>query len=86
MFNNFNFACLPVPVLPTSPCAAASEASMECMNRNSYDRDACLDYFQAYRDCKKAWVSFLSHVPRMSVHNFCVQIQQRKEDRRAGRA
>ncbi|KAF8349518.1 hypothetical protein F5887DRAFT_1270347 [Amanita rubescens] len=50
------------------PCAAASEASMECMNRNDYDRDACLDYFQAYRDCKKAW------------------IQQRKEDRRAGRA
>ncbi|KAM6494441.1 hypothetical protein JOM56_010802 [Amanita muscaria] len=38
------------------PCVAASEASMECLNRNNYDRDACLDYFQAYRDCKKAWI------------------------------
>ncbi|PFH49965.1 hypothetical protein AMATHDRAFT_146378 [Amanita thiersii Skay4041] len=38
------------------PCAAASKASMDCLNRNNYDRDACLDYFQAYRDCKKAWI------------------------------
>lgn len=30
---------------------------MDCMNHNDYDRDQCLDYFQAYRDCKKAWVS-----------------------------
>ncbi|EDR14099.1 uncharacterized protein LACBIDRAFT_244368 [Laccaria bicolor S238N-H82] len=49
------------------PCAAASKASMDCLNRNNYDRDACLDYFQAYRDCKNSW------------------IQQRKDDRRAGR-
>ncbi|RDB20849.1 Cytochrome c oxidase-assembly factor COX23, mitochondrial [Hypsizygus marmoreus] len=49
------------------PCAAASKASMDCMNRHDYDRDFCLDYFQAYRDCKKIW------------------IEQRKEDRRAGR-
>ncbi|KAI0328671.1 hypothetical protein GY45DRAFT_1325958 [Cubamyces sp. BRFM 1775] len=40
-----------------SPCAEASKASMDCMNHNDYDRDKCLDYFQAYRDCKKAWVS-----------------------------
>ncbi len=33
---------------------------MDCMNHHDYDRDKCLDYFQAYRDCKKAWVS-----PRM---------------------
>ncbi|EIW58656.1 uncharacterized protein TRAVEDRAFT_87082, partial [Trametes versicolor FP-101664 SS1] len=38
-----------------SPCAEASKASMDCMNHNDYDRDQCLDYFQAYRDCKKAW-------------------------------
>ncbi|OJT01874.1 Cytochrome c oxidase-assembly factor COX23, mitochondrial [Trametes pubescens] len=42
---------------PASPCAEASKASMDCMNHNDYDRDQCLDYFQAYRDCKKAWVS-----------------------------
>ncbi|KAG5731469.1 hypothetical protein E4T56_gene4361 [Termitomyces sp. T112] len=49
------------------PCAAAAKASMDCMSRNDYDRDFCLDYFQAYRDCKKSWIN------------------QRKEDRRAGR-
>ncbi|GLB41887.1 putative cytochrome c oxidase-assembly factor cox23 [Lyophyllum shimeji] len=38
------------------PCAAAAKASMDCMNRHDYDRDFCLDYFQAYRDCKSAWI------------------------------
>ncbi|KAF8260712.1 cysteine alpha-hairpin motif superfamily, partial [Lactarius quietus] len=39
-----------------SPCDEASKASMDCLNRNDYDRDKCLDFFQAYRDCKKAWI------------------------------
>lgn len=26
------------------------------MSRNNYDRDACQNYFQIYRDCKSAWV------------------------------
>ncbi|KAF4610601.1 hypothetical protein D9613_006835 [Agrocybe pediades] len=38
------------------PCAAASKASMDCLNRNDYNRDACLEYFQAYRDCKNTWI------------------------------
>jgi len=38
------------------PCAEASKASMDCLNRHDYDRDKCLDFFQAYRDCKKAWI------------------------------
>ncbi|KAL9713696.1 Mitochondrial copper homeostasis protein [Leucoagaricus gongylophorus] len=38
------------------PCAEASKASMECLNRNNYEKGACRDYFQAYRDCKKAWL------------------------------
>ena len=29
---------------------------MDCLKRHDYDRDKCLDFFQAYRDCKKAWV------------------------------
>jgi hypothetical protein len=40
---------------------------MDCLNRHDYDRDKCLDFFQAYRDCKKAWVrpiiSFPSAAP-----------------------
>ncbi|KAI0065500.1 hypothetical protein BV25DRAFT_1798376 [Artomyces pyxidatus] len=40
----------------SSPCEEASKASMACLNRHDYDRDKCLDFFQAYRDCKKAWM------------------------------
>ncbi|KAH8989481.1 hypothetical protein EDB84DRAFT_1266338 [Lactarius hengduanensis] len=43
-------------LIPPSPCDEASKASMNCLNRNDYDRDKCLDFFQAYRDCKKAWM------------------------------
>ena len=54
------FSCLALPSAKkydtTSPCAAAAKASMDCLNRHDYDRDSCLDYFQAYRDCKKTWV------------------------------
>ena len=51
-------ACHSLQPLPAaSPCAEASKASMDCMNHHDYDRDKCLDYFRAYRDCKKAWVS-----------------------------
>lgn len=39
-----------------SPCEHAAKASLSCMDRNDYNRDNCMDYFQAYRDCKKAWV------------------------------
>ncbi|KAF8919565.1 hypothetical protein CPB85DRAFT_1212478 [Mucidula mucida] len=55
------------PLIVSSPCEAASKASLTCLARNNYDRDACLDYFQAYRDCKSSWIN------------------QRKDDRRAGR-
>jgi len=38
------------------PCAEASKASMDCLNRNDYDRDKCLDFFRAYRECKSIWI------------------------------
>ncbi|KAJ7760447.1 hypothetical protein B0H16DRAFT_1719949 [Mycena metata] len=38
------------------PCDGASKASFKCMDQNNYDRTACMDYFQAYRDCKAAWL------------------------------
>ena len=54
--------------LPYSPCKAASKASMDCLDKNDYDRDKCLEYFQAYRDCKKAWVRHLRlHAPLTTV-------------------
>ncbi|KAI0792101.1 cysteine alpha-hairpin motif superfamily [Abortiporus biennis] len=41
------------------PCEKAAKASMDCLNRNDYNRDSCTDYFQAYRDCKKTWMEQL---------------------------
>ncbi|KAI5992578.1 hypothetical protein F5J12DRAFT_726944, partial [Pisolithus orientalis] len=39
-----------------SPCEDAAKASLKCMDRNQYDKGKCEDFFQAYRDCKRAWV------------------------------
>ncbi|KAH9945704.1 hypothetical protein B0H21DRAFT_743639 [Amylocystis lapponica] len=38
------------------PCEDAAKASMDCLNRHDYNRDECLDFFRAYRDCKKSWI------------------------------
>ncbi|ODQ63490.1 hypothetical protein NADFUDRAFT_84159 [Nadsonia fulvescens var. elongata DSM 6958] len=37
------------------PCAEASKMSLACMERNNFERDNCIEYFKAYRECKKAW-------------------------------
>ncbi|TVY80384.1 Cytochrome c oxidase-assembly factor cox-23, partial [Lachnellula suecica] len=39
------------------PCQEAADRSLKCLHRNGGERDMCSDYFQAYRDCKKQWVS-----------------------------
>uniref|UniRef100_A0A060T0E5 Cytochrome c oxidase-assembly factor COX23, mitochondrial n=1 Tax=Blastobotrys adeninivorans TaxID=409370 RepID=A0A060T0E5_BLAAD len=38
------------------PCAEASKMSLKCMERNDFDRNQCMEYFRAYRECKKEWV------------------------------
>ncbi|KAI5895019.1 uncharacterized protein SCHCODRAFT_02618375 [Schizophyllum commune H4-8] len=38
------------------PCKAAQKASLKCLDRNNYERMPCQGYFEAYRECKKAWV------------------------------
>jgi len=38
------------------PCSLAAKESFKCLDRNDYDRDACLDYFRAYRECKATWM------------------------------
>ncbi|KAF9870647.1 cytochrome c oxidase-assembly factor cox23 [Colletotrichum karsti] len=37
------------------PCQEFAQKSIKCLHRNGGDRSMCGDYFQAYRDCKKAW-------------------------------
>ncbi|GAA5997745.1 Cox23p [Rhodotorula paludigena] len=39
------------------PCEIARQESMKCLDRNSYDRSKCTDFFQAYRDCKGTWLN-----------------------------
>ncbi|KAI1496839.1 hypothetical protein F5X99DRAFT_413709 [Biscogniauxia marginata] len=39
------------------PCQEAASRSIRCLNRNEGDRAMCTDYFEAYRACKKEWVS-----------------------------
>ncbi|KAM0787599.1 hypothetical protein ACM66B_003667 [Microbotryomycetes sp. NB124-2] len=38
------------------PCETARQESMKCLDRNSYNKSKCVDFFQAYRDCKKTWL------------------------------
>ncbi|KIO15647.1 hypothetical protein M407DRAFT_243695 [Tulasnella calospora MUT 4182] len=38
------------------PCAGASKASMKCLDQNNYNKAACSAYFEAYKECKKAWM------------------------------
>lgn len=40
------------------PCAEASQMSLNCLDRNNYDKKKCIPYFQAYRDCKKEFVRY----------------------------
>lgn len=68
-----------------SPCAEASKASIDCLIRNEYDRDACLAYFQAYRDCKDIWVSICCmscqwvDIEKRLIDDACLPDQSEKE-------
>ncbi|EEP79940.1 predicted protein [Uncinocarpus reesii 1704] len=48
------------------PCQEFADRSIKCMRRNGGDRDMCGDYFQAYRDCKKAWMAQKDEAKRKS--------------------
>ncbi|PKK65995.1 hypothetical protein RhiirC2_684425, partial [Rhizophagus irregularis] len=37
------------------PCQKESLNSMECLDRNNYDKGKCKDLFILYRECKKSW-------------------------------
>ncbi|ODM24283.1 hypothetical protein SI65_01873 [Aspergillus cristatus] len=39
------------------PCQDFADRSLKCMRRNGFDKEMCGDYFQAYRDCKKTWMT-----------------------------
>ncbi|KAG9312982.1 hypothetical protein JVU11DRAFT_6420 [Chiua virens] len=71
-----------------SPCEDASKASLACMDQNGHNRDKCMEYFRAYKDCKRAWVrlvSSCSFTPLTRLHIVVYQIEQRRADRQRGR-
>uniref|UniRef100_A0A1X7U7V5 Coiled-coil-helix-coiled-coil-helix domain-containing protein 7 n=1 Tax=Amphimedon queenslandica TaxID=400682 RepID=A0A1X7U7V5_AMPQE len=37
----------------TNPCLKEANDSYKCMDDNNYNRDACLEYFKMYKDCRK---------------------------------
>lgn len=39
----------------TNPCTVEAKASMKCLDDNNFNRSVCEEYFEAYRNCKKAW-------------------------------
>jgi len=39
----------------TNPCSAEGAASMKCLSKNNYNKEACGMYFENYNNCKKFW-------------------------------
>lgn len=56
---------------------------MTCLDRNNYDRAKCSDFFQVYRDCKKAWVSECPFTP--TSHSFFFGVDRSNNEIRTGR-
>ncbi|KAF2223301.1 cytochrome c oxidase-assembly factor cox-23, mitochondrial [Elsinoe ampelina] len=46
------------------PCQEAANKSLKCLRRNGGSRDMCMDYFDAYRECKKKWQAELAEEKR----------------------
>lgn len=38
------------------PCQQASKMSISCLERNDYDKDMCIEYFKAYKECRQEWM------------------------------
>ena len=71
-----------VPSKHTDPCLAASTASMKCLDNNDYNRDECLEYFKAYRECKSQWYVTGNICVHLTDNEY--RLKQRRADRRAG--
>ena len=46
------------------PCQEAADRSLKCLRRNGGRRDMCMDYFDAYRECKRAWLERMKEEKR----------------------
>eukprot|EP00112_Aurelia_sp_Birch-Aquarium-sp1_P025176 Seg824.12 transcript_id=Seg824.12/GoldUCD/mRNA.D3Y31 product="Coiled-coil-helix-coiled-coil-helix domain-containing protein 7" protein_id=Seg824.12/GoldUCD/D3Y31 len=48
-------------------CSVESNASMKCLSKSGYNRDACEAYFTAYKDCKKEFNALKSERRRQGL-------------------
>ncbi|KAF7190350.1 Cytochrome c oxidase-assembly factor cox-23, mitochondrial [Pseudocercospora fuligena] len=46
------------------PCQEAADRSLKCLRRNGGDRAMCMDYFDAYKACKKQWMAEMAEQKR----------------------
>jgi len=46
------------------PCQDIADKSLKCLRRNGGARDMCMDYFEAYRECKKNWMAQMRETKR----------------------
>ena len=52
----------------TNPCSKEARASFKCLDENNYNRGLCEGYFEAYRNCKKAWNARKAERRRQGLH------------------
>lgn len=55
--NTHLFFLSPDLTLSHPPCQE-TDASQKCLDAYNYDKRMCSAYFQAYKDCRKYWVSY----------------------------
>ena len=60
---------------------------MECLNKNDYDKTKCKDFFEAYKDCKRAWVSSIQVTMYIRTHlpSYLDQMEKRRQDGLSGK-
>lgn len=54
--HHFLLCCFMAITDPVPSCQE-TDASQKCLDAYNYDKRMCSAYFQAYKDCRKYWVS-----------------------------
>lgn len=52
----------------TNYCLEEAKASYKCLDKNNYNKSACEEYFEAYRQCKKRFNAIKSERRRRGLH------------------
>lgn len=63
----------------TTPIVITQEAneSYKCLSESNYKREACQEYFRAYKDCKKRMVSNTTYSQYNALSSYTVDLGDR---------